>query len=480
MRLDRLLAETSLEALGIPVELSGDPAVEVTTVTMDSSRVTPGSLFACVPGKVNDGHLFAPAAVAHGATALLCERRLDLAVTQVVVPSVRTALGPVCHVAFGRPSEHLRIAAVTGTNGKTTTCAFLRAIFEVNGWPATAVGTLSQARTTPEAPDLHALLAGWRADGGVAVAMEVSSHALEQHRTDAVRFEAGVFTNLSPEHLDYHGDMERYFESKARLFAPGRVGVAVIGVDDEWGSRMAARVADQGGRLLTWTAGDANDVQMTPAGSKFSWRGYQVDIRVGGGFNVANAVAAATCAEAMGVPVSVIVDGLGAVGSVAGRFQMVEAGQDFAVIVDYAHTPDGLAKVLAAARQICSGRLIVVFGAGGDRDREKRPLMGEAAARLADLVLVTSDNPRSEDPGAIIAEVLEGTDGRDQVRAVEDRAVAISTALATAGPGDVVVIAGKGHEKGQEIAGRVLPFDDVEVARAAIDRILISRGGAAR
>ncbi|HET6875348.1 MAG TPA: cyanophycin synthetase, partial [Acidimicrobiales bacterium] len=251
-------------------------------------------------------------------------------------------------------------------------------------------------------------------------------------------------------------------------------------VDDEWGSRMAGRVADQGDRLVTWTAGDATDVQMTPAGSRFVWRGRPVEIGIGGGFNIANAVAAATCAEAMGVPVTAIVDGLAAVGSVAGRFQMVEAGQDFAVIVDYAHTPDGLAKVLGAARQICTGRLIVVFGAGGDRDREKRPLMGDAAARLADLVLVTSDNPRDEDPGAIIAEVLEGTGGRDQVRAVEDRAVAISTALATAGPGDVVVIAGKGHERGQEIAGRVLPFDDVEVARAAIERILSSRGGAAR
>jgi UDP-N-acetylmuramoyl-L-alanyl-D-glutamate--2,6-diaminopimelate ligase len=480
VRLDGLIAEASLAELGLLVEASGDTSTDVTAVTMDSRRVTPGCLFACVPGSRVDGHLYARAAVAEGAAALVCERRLDLAVPQVVVTSVRRALGPLCDVAYGRPSQDLLVAAVTGTNGKTTTCAFLQAIFEANGWPAMTVGTLTQRRTTPEAPDLHALLADWRRDGGRAVAMEVSSHALDQHRTDAVRFAAGVFTNLTPEHLDYHRTMDAYFESKARLFAPGRVGVAVVNAGDPWGARLADALRASGDRLVTFTPDDAEDVSLAASGSTFRWRGQSASIRVGGGFNVVNAVAAATCAEAMGVAPEVVASGLGRVSSVAGRFQPVDAGQPFTVIVDYAHTPDGLSKVLEAARQICAGRLVVVFGAGGDRDREKRPLMGASAARLADLVLVTSDNPRGEDPDRIIAEVVAGAAGAGNVRSETDRASAIATALATASPGDVVVIAGKGHEKGQEIGGRVLPFDDVAVASAALRRILGSRQDGAR
>ena len=480
MRLDGLISEAGLSGLGLLKELAGDPAVDVSSVTMDSRQVTPGSLFACVPGATADGHLFAAAAVADGATALLCERRLDVDAPQVVVASVRRALGPVCHVVYGRPSEQLVVAAVTGTNGKTTTCSFLQAIFEANGWAATTIGTLTQRRTTPEAPELHSLLADWRRGGGRAVAMEVSSHALDQHRTDSVRFAAGVFTNLTPEHLDYHRNMESYFESKARLFQPGSLGVAVVNVGDPWGQRLAERIGASGERLVTFTPDDAMDVTLSPAGSTFVWRGARVDVRVGGLFNVANALAAATCAEALGVEQDAIVRGLGRVSSVAGRFQVVDKGQPFTVIVDYAHTPDGLAKVLEAARQICDGRLVVVFGAGGDRDRDKRPLMGSSAAALADLVLVTSDNPRSEDPDAIIAEVVGGAEGATNVRSDPDRAAAIATALATASPGDVVVIAGKGHEKGQEIGDRVLPFDDVEVAERALERILGSRQGGGR
>lgn len=475
-----MIKEAGLAGLGLLEELAGDPAAEVASVTMDSRRVTPGSLFACVTGATADGHLFAAGAVADGASALLCERRLDVDAPQIVVRSVRRALGPVCHVVYGRPSDSLVVAAVTGTNGKTTTCTFLQAIFEANGWPATTIGTLTQRRTTPEAPELHPLLADWRRDGGRAVAMEVSSHALDQHRTDSVRFAAGVFTNLTPEHLDYHRTMESYFESKARLFEPGRLGVAVVNVGDPWGERLAERVRDSGDPLVTFTPDDASDVVLTPGGSAFDWRGHRVSMGVGGRFNVANALAAATCAEALDVPREAIVRGLAGVSSVAGRFQVVDRGQPFTVIVDYAHTPDGLAKVLEAARQICEGRLVVVFGAGGDRDREKRPLMGATAAAQADLVLVTSDNPRGEDPDAIIDQVLAGTAGAANVRSDPDRAAAIATALATASPGDVVVIAGKGHEKGQEIGGRVLPFDDVEVAEQALERILASRQGGGR
>jgi UDP-N-acetylmuramoyl-L-alanyl-D-glutamate--2,6-diaminopimelate ligase len=480
VRLDGLIAEANLAVLGLLVDPVGDLTIEVSSVTMDSRSVAPGSLFACVTGSQVDGHRFAAAAVADGAAALLCERRLDVAVPQLIVSSVRRALGPVCDVVYGRPSADLLVAAVTGTNGKTTTCAFLQAIFEANGWPTMTIGTLTSPRTTPEAPELHALLAEWRRGGGRAVAMEVSSHALDQHRTDAVRFAAGVFTNLTPEHLDYHRTMDAYFESKARLFEPGRVATAVINVGDAWGTRLAERVRAAGDRLVTYRPGDAGKIQLAPAGSDFSWRGRPVSLRVGGGFNVANAVAAASCAEALGVEPDTVVAGLGRVESVAGRFQPVDAGQPFSVVVDYAHTPDGLTQLLEAARRICSGRLVVVFGAGGDRDREKRPMMGEVAARLADLVLVTSDNPRSEDPDAIISEVVAGIESAANVRTETDRAAAIATALATASAGDVVVIAGKGHEKGQEVAGRVLPFDDVEVAKRALQRILGSRQGGAR
>jgi UDP-N-acetylmuramoyl-L-alanyl-D-glutamate--2,6-diaminopimelate ligase len=480
VRLDGLIAEAGLAAAGLLIESLGDLTAEVSSVTMDSRRVTPGCLFACVPGASADGHAFAAGAVAEGASALLCEHRLGVDAPQVVVSSVRRALGPVCHAVYGRPSDRLLVAAVTGTNGKTTTCTFLDSVFEANGWPSTTIGTLTQRRTTPEAPDLHALLADWLRNGGRAVAMEVSSHALDQHRTDAVRFAAGVFTNLTPEHLDYHGTMDSYFESKARLFEPGRVGVAVVNVTDPWGARLAERIRAGGDRLVTFTPDEAEELSLSPSGSTFRWRGERVSIRVGGRFNVANALAAATCAEALGVPSDVIAAGLSNVESVAGRFQAVDAGQPFTVIVDYAHTPDGLAKVLEAARQICGGRLLVVFGAGGDRDREKRPLMGATAAGLADLVLVTSDNPRSEDPDAIIAEVISGAPGATNVRSETDRASAIATALATAAPGDVVVIAGKGHEKGQEVGGRILPFDDVEVAEGALQRILGSRQGGGR
>ena len=444
---------------------------------MDSREVLPGALFACVPGSTSDGHDFAATAIADGATALLSERRLPFEAPQIVVRSVRRALGPVCDLVYGQPSRELRIAAVTGTNGKTTTCSFLSSIFEVNGWPAMTLGTLTQRRTTPEAPDLHALLADWRRAGGEAVAMEVSSHALQQHRTDAVRFAAGVFTNLTPEHLDYHATMDAYFEAKAQLFQPGRVGVAVINVDDSWGARLADRVRVEGDPLATFSPSDAEGVELHPSGSTFTWRDQLVRIRIGGLFNVANAVAAAACAEALGMSRSVIAEGLGAVDSVSGRFELVDLGQPFTVIVDFAHTPDGLSKILEAARQICGGRLVVVFGAGGDRDREKRPLMGAAAAALADLALVTSDNPRNENPDAIIAEVMSGAPEASNMRPEADRAAAIATALANASPGDVVVIAGKGHEKGQEIAGRTLPFDDVDVATKALRRILQSRQG---
>lgn len=461
--------------LGLLRSTSGDPATDVLGVTMDSRQVEPGALFACVPGRKVDGHMFAPAAVADGAVALLVERPLELGVAQVQVSSARRSLGPISDAFFGHPSRDLLVAGVTGTNGKTTTCAFLAAIFEANGWSAMTIGTLTQPRTTPEAPELHALLDQWRRDGGQAVAMEVSSHALEQHRTDAVRFAAGVFTNLSPEHLDYHETMDAYFDAKALLFEPGRVELAVINRSDTWGQKLIERVIASGSAPVTYSLDDVTDVELDTSGIRFRWEGQRFILRVGGAFNVSNAVAAAATAKALGVDPSTAVDGLAALRTVPGRFEMVDAGQEFSVVVDYAHTPDGLSKVLSAAREITSGRLIVVFGAGGDRDREKRPSMGGTAASLADLAVVTSDNPRSEDPDSIIADILAGAGDRANVIVDRDRAAAIATALANARPGDIVVIAGKGHEKGQEIGSRILPFDDVEVAREALQRILLSR-----
>lgn len=476
MRLDGLVAEASLQDLGLLVSVTGDAGVDVGSITLDSREVEPGAVFACVPGDTTDGHLFAPAAVAGGASALLCERVLDLPVPQVIVSSVRRALGPVCDVLYGRPSAHLTVAGVTGTNGKTTTCAFIHAIFEANGWPCLTIGTLSQRRTTPEAPELQRLLAEWRQAGGAAVSMEVSSHALQQHRADAVRFAVGVFTNLTRDHLDYHGTMDAYFEAKAMLFDPGRVQVAVINQSDSWGQKLIDRVRAEGTtRVVTFDPEAAQDVVLRPDGSTFRWEGRTLSLNVGGRFNVSNAVAAATCARAVGIEPETIAAGLARVNAVDGRFELVDEGQPFTVIVDYAHTPDGLAKVLQAAGELSTGRLIVVFGAGGERDHDKRPLMGAIVSERADLAVVTSDNPRSEDPNRIIEDILSGTDGRPNVIVDADRASAIATALANAEAGDMVVVAGKGHEQGQDLGGRVVPFDDVEVVRAALARIQASR-----
>ncbi len=475
MRLDGLIAEASLHELGLVVDVIGDQSTDVSSLTMDSRSVRPGAMFACVVGHRSDGHQFAPEAVASGAGSLLCEHRLDLPVPQVVVSSVRKALGPVADALEGHPSRSLTVVGVTGTNGKTTTCVLLSSIFDAFGWGSTTIGTLTQQRTTPEAPELQALLAGWRDSGGRALAMEVSSHALDQHRTDAVAFDAAIFTNLSPEHLDYHRNMDAYFEAKASLFETGRVGFAVVNTGDPWGRMLVERLESSGLPHVGYSIDDATEIELRPAGSRFRWSGAVIEVGVGGRFNVANAVAAATCARELGVAMPSIAEGLRQLQGIPGRFQAVEAGQPFSVVVDYAHTPDGLVQALTAARELSGGRLIVVFGAGGDRDHEKRPLMGAAAARLADLAIVTSDNPRNEDPVTIIDQVLGGAAGSANMVVEPDRASAISAAVANAREGDIVVIAGKGHERGQEVAGRVVPFDDVEVARSAIARILSSR-----
>jgi UDP-N-acetylmuramoyl-L-alanyl-D-glutamate--2,6-diaminopimelate ligase len=477
MRLDLLLDAANLLRAGVPVlEVRGAlRSVEVTDVVADARRVTPGALYCCVTGHRFDGHQFAHEAVAAGAVGLLCERVLPLPVPQVVVATTRAALGPLADAFYGHPSASLRVAGVTGTNGKTTTVALMAGIFEAHGWPTATIGTLTGSHTTPDAPVLQAKLADLREDGVTAVAMEVSSHALDQHRVDAVHFAAATFTNLTQDHLDYHGTMEDYFAAKAKLFDAGRADVAIVNADDPWGRRLLNRLADQGSRSVPYSLADAVDLHIGPGGSSFCWQGERITLRLGGRFNVCNALAAATTARQLGVSASTVALGLASVASVPGRFEPVNAGQPFLVLVDYAHTPDALEQALTAARELATRNLLVVFGAGGERDQAKRPLMGAAATRLADLAVLTSDNPRGEDPQRIIEEVEAGARGPGALVIEPDRARAIAAALAAAKAGDVVLIAGKGHEAGQEVRGRIIPFNDAAVARGALDRILSSR-----
>lgn len=479
MQLDVLLSAADLPGAGIPVlERRGDLAgVQVSAITIDSRSAAPGTLYCAVPGRRFDGHDFAAQAVAAGAVAVVSERRLDLGVPEVVVATVRPSLGLLAAALYDHPGRAMTMIGVTGTNGKTTTTHLLGGIFRAAGHKAAVLGTLGGQRTTPEAPVLQARLAELRDDGVDTVAMEVSSHALAEHRVDGLSFAAATFTNLTQDHLDYHTDMTAYFEAKAQLFEPGRAAMAVVNRDDEWGRRLIAGLEAAGGAVVPFSLKDAEELEIGSDGSHWRWGGVELRLHLAGRFNVANALAAATTARALGVDDGAIADGLAAVASIKGRFDSIDAGQPFTVLVDYAHTPDGLEQVLAAARELAPGRVIVVFGCGGDRDRSKRPLMGAAASRLADLTVVTSDNPRSEDPERIIAEVAAGALGPGRVLIDADRARAISVALGEAAAGDIVVIAGKGHETGQEIGGRVLPFDDAEVARATLLRTQAGRIG---
>jgi UDP-N-acetylmuramoyl-L-alanyl-D-glutamate--2,6-diaminopimelate ligase len=465
VRLDRLLEEVEV------IEAQGDPArTEVTAIEFDSRRVEPGALFCCLPGRTGDGHDHAVEAVARGATALLVERLLDLDVTQAVVArgTARPAMALVASAFYGQPSRSLLTVGVTGTNGKTSVTHLLASIFEAQRWPTTVIGTLDGARTTPESPVLQRLLAQARDTGRRAVAMEVSSHALAQARVDAIRFDVAVFTNLSHDHLDYHGTVEAYFAAKASLFTPERTARAVVNADDAWGRRIIERGAVP---TVGYSMAEVSEVESAPQHTSFRWRGRRVELALTGSFHVANALAAASTAAALGVPDEVIVTGLARAAPVPGRFEVVDTAAPFTVVVDYAHTPDGLQVVLDSARALAGGhRVLCVFGCGGDRDRDKRPAMGAIAARHADVAVVTSDNPRNEDPGAIIAEVLSGVPSGSDVIVRPERAEAIELVIDLAAPGDVVVVAGKGHEREIEIGARRLPFDDREVSASALAR----------
>jgi UDP-N-acetylmuramoyl-L-alanyl-D-glutamate--2,6-diaminopimelate ligase len=479
----------------------GDVGAEISSLAYDSRKVKPGALFFCVPGEKSDGHDFARQAVESAAVALVVEHELDVDAVQVVVPDARAAMAPVAARFWGDPTAELRVVGITGTNGKTTTAFLVREILEAAGVQCGLLGTVRQVvggrdegaeRTTPEAIDLQATFRRMLEAGDRACAMEVSSHALELHRCDAIHFEAALFTNLTQDHLDFHGGMEEYFRSKRRLFEMGP-RAAIVNVDDEYGRRLAGELD-----CVTFSAKgapaaySAHDVSFDAAGSRFTvasgptglkdqpgWSfrpvggGVRVQTGLPGQFNVANALGAFAAATALDIAPDTAAEGLAGAAPPPGRFEPIDEGQDFSVVVDYAHTPDSLENVLRAARELGEGRVLSVFGAGGDRDREKRPKMGRAGASLSDLAIVTSDNPRSEDPGAIIEEILAGIGDEDVVEVEPDRRAAIALAFERARPGDVVVIAGKGHEQGQEFEnGRKVPFDDREVARVELRKLV--------
>jgi UDP-N-acetylmuramoyl-L-alanyl-D-glutamate--2,6-diaminopimelate ligase len=450
MQLERLIA-----ALG-PTEVVGRAPVEIRELAYDAREVTPGALFFCIAGARADGHDFAPQALAAGAAALVVERLLALDVPQVVVPSVRVAMPRAAVEFYGDPTARLPVVGITGTNGKTTTAYLLRAILEAAG---RQVGFLSNIErcvggeerpvglNTPESVDLQRLFLEMLEAGDDACVMEATSMASAKGRLDGTRFAVLVFTNLTQDHLDFHGTMENYFVAKWRLF--GQAERAVINIGDEWGARLASELPGA--------------IGFDAAGEPLA-----AEVKLLGRFNRENAVAAAAAARALDIDEDAIRRGLESVESVPGRFEQIDEGQPFTVVVDYAHTPDALETMLESARELAhGGKVICVFGAGGDRDRDKRPLMGQVVTELAELALVTSDNPRGEDPAAIAADVVDGLDLDIEL----DRRRAIERALEQAKGGDVVVIAGKGHEQGQEVGGRKLPFDDREVARDALRRL---------
>ncbi len=465
-----MAATTAQIARAIGARLTGSADVTVDAATHDSREVTKGALFCCIPGATVDGHDFVPAALDAGAAALLVERSVTDRVPELMVPDARAAMGPAAAVVYGHPSRELDVLGVTGTNGKSSVVQLLADIWNGSDRSAEIYGTLTGARTTPEATDLQRRLRETADRGREMVAIEVSSHALALDRVAGTRFAAAIFTNLGRDHLDFHQTMERYFEAKASLFDPVYTPIAVVNVDDPHGVRLADEVRTRAGiELRTYSLDDAVDLAIDGPVSRFRWRGQAVELHLAGRHNVSNALAAATAADALGIGPEAVAGALTETAPVRGRFELVDGGQPFTVAVDYAHTPDALDAVLRTSRQVTAGRVIVVFGCGGDRDQHKRPEMGLVADRGADLAVVTSDNPRGEDPVAIIDAIVAGMTSNDGTSSAEvivepDRRAAITAAITAAGPADLVLIAGKGHETEQIIGSERLPFDDRRIA----------------
>lgn len=472
--------------------------VDVSALAYDDRQVAPGTVFFCVRGFTRDGHDFAGKALAAGAVALVVDHPLDSGVPEVLVDDVRAAMAPAAAALAGDPTARLRTVGITGTNGKTTTSYLLRQLLEAAGVRTGLLGTVSQVvggreldagRTTPEAIDLQPRFRAMLDAGDEACVMEVSSHALELARADAIHWTAAIFTNLSQDHLDFHPDLEAYFAAKARLFAAAGDAPKVVDIDDPHGRRLVERYPDA--ITVAIDAPDARfraeNVRSDLGGSTFTVDGRELRTTMPGRFNVRNALQAYVTALELGVDADVAAAALATAGGVPGRFEAIAAGQPFAVLVDYAHTPDALDNVIRAARALVDaaarsdaepGRVICLFGCGGDRDRSKRPQMGRIAAQHADVAVLTSDNPRSEDPEAILDEVAVGIDeasaddgprgGRAEIIRIADRQAAIDRAVAVAREGDVVLITGKGHEQGQTFADRTIPFDDRDAARRAL------------
>ncbi len=474
MQIDSLIAALA------PREVVGHVPVEIRDLAYDARAVEPGSLFFCVPGTRADGHDFAPRAVEAGAAALVVERPVDLPVPQLVVESARAAMPVAADEFFGRPTEELQVAGVTGTNGKTTTAFLLYAILAAAGRRPGLLGTIESRvggerrpaiRTTPEAIDLQRAFREMLDAGDRSAAVEATSHGSALGRLEHVRFSALVFTNLTQDHLDFHGTLADYFDAKRRLFTEARPPAAV-NVGDEHGRLLAEELRGRQELVTFGLVGDAEiraeELDLGPRGARFRADGIELETRLRGRFNVENVLGAVAAARLLGIDDDAIAYGVKELRGVPGRFEAVDEGQPFAVLVDYAHTPDSLENVLRTARDLAQNRVICVFGCGGDRDRGKRPLMGRIATELADVAIVTSDNPRSEEPDAIIAEILVGA---ADAEVEPDRRGAIARAVESAEEGDVVVIAGKGHEQGQQFADRTIPFDDREVAREALRRL---------
>jgi UDP-N-acetylmuramoyl-L-alanyl-D-glutamate--2,6-diaminopimelate ligase len=481
MNLERVTAALA------PTNVVKRARVEISDLAYDTDAVRPGALYFCVPGERHDGHGFAGAAVERGAVALVVEHALELEVPQLVVPSARAAMAQAAAAFFGDPTRELEVAGVTGTNGKTTTTFLLASILDAAGRRPGLLGTIESRiggerrpaiRTTPEAIDLQRAFRAMLDAGDRSCALEATSHGSELGRLDGVHFRALAFMNLSQDHLDFHGTLERYFEAKRRLFVGGEPPPAGVNVGDAHGRRLAEELrAVKRQPLLTFGFADDADVrpqqlELDQAGARLNAGGLELRTNLRGRFNVENVLAAVAVSRLLGIEDQAIARGIEELRGVPGRFESVDEGQPFTVVVDYSHKPDALENVLRTARELARNRVICVFGCGGDRDRGKRPLMGRIAGELADLAIVTSDNPRGEDPEAIIAEVLAGAQTRPGITETEpDRRLAIERALALAADGDVVVIAGKGHEQGQELAGRTIPFDDRDVARETLRKL---------
>lgn len=485
-------------ALILPLKVQscqGNCDFDISSLAYDSRRVTQGAAFVAIRGNKTDGHQFIKQALENGASAIVAEDLSSVSegVPAIQVPDSRLALAQLASLYYGNPSSHLKLIGVTGTNGKTTTTHLIEAIFRASGQKTGIMGTLytrigdeviPSERTTPESLDFQYLLAKMVEAKVQCVAMEVSSHALALRRTDCACFNAAAFTNLTQDHLDFHKNFENYLAAKMRLFSDypsccEKEFSAVINLDDPYGERVAAGSL---GHILGYAIDHeaeirASNCHVTPEGVAFTVKtpkgSIDISLKLGGRFNIYNALAAIGIAVSQGIDLETIRRGLESVSSVPGRFEAINENQPFSVLVDYAHTPDGLENVISAAAKLTKGRKIVVFGCGGDRDRTKRPIMGRIAATLSDIAVLTSDNPRTEDPNAIIQEVLTGIDPslRDKVVIDADRGSAIEKAITMAKPGDVVLIAGKGHEPYQIFADKTIHFDDRETARAILHQM---------